>query len=103
MIAKLILSDLQAIDITTKSCLVEIVNSILYKLKTGVQWALLPIKSLFSKVVLNAKSVYAHYNKWSKQGIWQKCWSSILSKFGSSLDLSSVDLDGRHTPALCGG
>lgn len=29
--------------------LVEIVNAILYKLKTGVQWHQLPVKALFSK------------------------------------------------------
>ena len=29
----------------TKSCLVEIVNSILYKLKTGCQWHMLPTSS----------------------------------------------------------
>lgn len=35
----------------TKSELVEIVNAILYKLKTGVQWEYLPVGSLFSGVV----------------------------------------------------
>jgi len=34
----------------TKSCLVEIVNCILYKLKTGCQWEFLPVQSLFSAV-----------------------------------------------------
>ncbi len=38
---------------STKSQLEEIVNAILYKLKTGVQWAYLPVKSLFSDVVLS--------------------------------------------------
>jgi len=33
----------------TKSCLEEIVNAILYKLKTGCQWEFLPVKSLFSE------------------------------------------------------
>lgn len=31
----------------TKSCLIEIVNCILYKLKTGIQWEYLPVGSLF--------------------------------------------------------
>jgi hypothetical protein len=30
----------------------------LYKLKTGIQWAYLPVSSLFSGVVLNYKSVW---------------------------------------------
>jgi transposase len=38
----------------TKSCLEEIVNCILYKLKTGCQWHLLPVGSLFSEGVRKA-------------------------------------------------
>ena len=48
----------------TKSNLAEIVNSILYKLKTGIQWHLLPVKSLFSDRVLHYKTVFGHYRKW---------------------------------------
>ena len=36
-------------EFKTKSCLIEIVNCILYMLKTGIQWEYLPVKSLFSK------------------------------------------------------
>ncbi len=32
----------------TQSSLTEIVNGILYKLKTGCQWHMLPVKSLFT-------------------------------------------------------
>jgi transposase len=39
----------------TKSDIAEIVNCILYKLKTGCQWYMLPVDSLFSGVVLNLK------------------------------------------------
>ncbi len=49
----------------TQSCLVEVVNAILYKLKTGCQWALLPVKALFSGKVLTYGAVYHHDNKWS--------------------------------------
>ena len=31
----------------------EIVNAVLYKLKTGVQWHKLPVKPLFEEVVLS--------------------------------------------------
>jgi hypothetical protein len=41
----------------TASSLIEVVNSILYKLKTGCQWHMLPVRSLFSKVVLSYKTV----------------------------------------------
>ena len=88
---------------TTKSSLSEIVNAILYKLKSGVQWRLLPVSSLFSDVVLHYNSVFSHFRKWSKQGLWEDIWRKILSKYKEKLDLSSIDLDGSHTPALRGG
>ncbi|MFJ1382756.1 transposase [Capnocytophaga canimorsus] len=40
-----------------KSPISEIINCILYKLKTGVQWALLPMEQLFSEVVPSYKTV----------------------------------------------
>ncbi len=83
--------------------LCEIVNSILYKLKTGVQWHLLPVEGLFSDKVLSHKTVFGHYRKWCKQDIWKCCWINLLSKYKSHLDLSSGDLDGSHTTALRGG
>ena len=38
--------------------LTEIVNCIFYKLKTGVHWEHLPVKSLFSGKVLSYQSVF---------------------------------------------
>ena len=48
----------------TQSSLVEIVNCILYKLKTGIQWHMLPVESLFSEKVLHYKTVFGHYRRW---------------------------------------
>ena len=87
----------------TKSCLIEIVNCILYKLKTGIQWEYLPVKSLFSKVVLSYKTVFGHFRKWCKNGDWHESWVQVLSTHKSELDLSSADIDASHTPALKGG
>ena len=81
----------------------EIINCILYKLKTGMQWHLLPVESLFSKQVLSYKTVFGHYRNWCKQGAWKICWIELLKKHKTSVDLSSVDLDGSHTTALRGG
>lgn len=86
-----------------KAPLVEIVNCILYKLKTGVQWHLLPVESLFSGEVLHYKTVFGHYRKWCEQNVWKDCWVQLLSKYKFCLDLSSGDLDGSHTTALRGG
>ena len=88
---------------STKSNRVEIVNCVLYKLKTGCHWHMLPVKGLFSKVVLSYKTVFGHFRKWCKTGIWQQIWIRLLEKYKSFLDMSSVELDGSHTPALRGG
>lgn len=81
----------------------EIVNAILYKLKTGVQWNQLPVRALFSEVSLGWQSVYHHYRKWCLSGAWKDCWIKFLKKYRAHLDLSGVDLDGSHTPAIRGG
>ena len=46
-----------------KAPLCEIVNAILYKLKTGVQWELLPVGSLF-RVSFNSKTCETTSNIW---------------------------------------
>lgn len=83
--------------------LCEIVNAALYKMKTGVQWEYLPTGSLFSDKVLSWQSVYHHYRKWCLDGTFLDCWTAILERHREKLDLSSVDLDGSHTPAIRGG
>lgn len=83
--------------------LVEIVNAILYKLKTGVQWHQLPVQVFFEGRPLSWEAVYYHYRKWSVNGVWRSCWIGLLENHKSLLDLSSVDLDGSHTPAIRGG
>ncbi len=83
--------------------LAEIISCILYKLKTGIQWHLLPVNSLFSHIILSYKTVFGHYRNWCKQGSWKNCWIRLLKKYRSLLDLSSSDLDGSHTTALRGG
>lgn len=87
----------------SKVPLCEIINCILYKLKTGVQWHLLPINHLFSNFVLHYKTVFGYYRKWSKADIWKSCWTEILKKNKAAIDLSSGDIDGSHTTALRGG
>lgn len=86
---------------TVRLC--EIVNAILYKMKSGVQWELLPVTALFPKKVLSWQSVYHHYRKWCLEGTFLDCWTAILKRHRDRLDLSSVDLDGSHTPCKRGG
>ncbi|MFK8301529.1 IS5 family transposase [Capnocytophaga stomatis] len=86
-----------------KSPISEIINCILYKLKTGVQWALLPMEQLFSEVVPSYKTVFGHYRKWCEAGAWQTYWVEILKKNKSKIDCSSCDFDGSQTPAKKSG
>ena len=83
--------------------LYEIVNAILYKLKTGVQWEYLPVESLFGNEILHYKTIFGHYRKWCELDVWKSCWIELLKANKSKLDLSSGDLDGSHTTALRGG
>ena len=83
--------------------LVEIVNAILYKLKTGMQWNQLPVKALFEGESLTWNAVYYHYRKWCLNDLLKESWITFLKSHKKELDLSSVDLDGSHTPALRGG
>ena len=83
--------------------LCEILNAILYKMKSGVQWDLLPVSALFSDKVLSWQSVYHHYRKWCLDGTFMDCWVAVMKRYKGRLDLSSVDLDGSHTPAIRGG
>ena len=87
----------------TTAPLCEIVNSILYKLKTGMQWHLLPVAGLFSEKVLSYKTIFGHYRNWCRQDVWKSCWIQLLTKYKKYLDLSSSDLDGSHTKAVRGG
>ena len=80
----------------------EVINGIFYKLKTGVQWHQLPVKALFDGEVLTWQAVYYHYRKWCKTDVLKKIWISILEKYKSKFDLSSVDFDGSHTSAIRG-
>ena len=83
--------------------LAEIINAILYKLKTGVQWNQLPVKALFDGQHLTWNTVYYHYRKWCLSDVLKTSWIQFLKVHKQDLDLSSVDLDGSHTPAIRGG
>lgn len=81
----------------------EIVGLILYRLKTGCQWRLLPLKQFFTTKILTWQGVYYHFNQWVKDGSWTKVWLAILAAHKDKLDLSSMQLDGSHTICKQGG
>ncbi|MBD2767110.1 IS5 family transposase [Hymenobacter sp. BT664] len=82
---------------------VELVEVILYKLKSGCQWRYLPLKQFFTGASLTWQGVYARFNAWRKDGSWQAVWCHLLRHNQAHLDCSSVQLDGSHTPAKNGG
>lgn len=81
----------------------EVVQAILYKLKSGTQWHLLPINSLIVSDSYTWQAVYYHFRKWCKDGSWRKVWLALLKRYKALLDLSTSQLDGTHSPAKRGG
>lgn len=82
---------------------VELVEVILYKLKTGCQWRFVPVKQFFTGACLTWQGVYARFTSWRKDGSWQRMWLQLLRQNKQHLDCSSIQLDGSHTPAKNGG
>lgn len=80
----------------------EVIEAILYRLKTGCQWRQLPMKQFF-RPKYKWQSVYYHFQKWCKYGSWELVWKMVLEKHKNILDLSSIQLDGSHTPSKRGG
>lgn len=86
-----------------KGDLCEVIQCILYKLKTGCQWHMIPTMAIFTEVVLHYKTIFGKFRQWCKDGSWQKSWESLLGRNRDMIDLSSADLDGSHTVARRGG
>lgn len=86
----------------TKVRVEQVFEAILYRLKTGCQWRELPMRQFF-RVKYSWKSVFYHFQKWSKEGSFELIWEELLKENNMVLDLSSVQLDGTHTVAKRGG
>jgi len=57
----------------------------------------------FFRVNYHWQSVYHHFQKWCKDGSWERVWKYVLERHKALLDMSSVQLDGTHTPTKRGG
>lgn len=86
----------------TKVKCYQVVEAIIYRLKIGCQWRQLPMKQIF-RIKYNWPSVYHHFQKWSKDGSWENIWVKLLKEHKHLLDMSSIQLDGTHTPTKRGG
>lgn len=80
----------------------QVIKAILHKLKTGCQWRELPMKQFF-RSSYKYGAVYLHFQKWSKDGSCEAMWIELLKKHKALLDMSSVQLEGAHTPSKRGG
>lgn len=87
----------------TKVPLWRIVKAIIYRLKTGCQWRELPVSAFCSRISIRWNSIYYHFRKWTKDGSLKRMWTTLLALNKASLDMSSVQFDGSHTPAKRGG
>jgi len=82
----------------------RIVAAILYRLKSGCQWRMLPVEKFFTtQRRLSYNGVYYHFREWVKDGSFQTVWTELLRANHKVPDLSSIQLDGSHTPAKNGG
>jgi transposase len=77
----------------------EVVGAIFYRLKTGCQWRMLPVKEFFGKAGLTWSGVYYHHHRWVKDGSWRRVWVALLREHKKQLDLSSMQLDGSQSLA----
>ena len=77
----------------------DIIQAILYRLKTGCQWRMLPLKEFFSKGKISWSGVYYHHRRWVRGGSWRRVWVELLKAHKHHLNLSTMQLDGSHTLA----
>lgn len=49
----------------------QVIKAIVHRIKTGCQWRELPMKEFF-RIKYSWQSVYYHFQKWCKEGSWQK-------------------------------
>ncbi len=75
----------------------EIVNAIRYVVRTGCQWRYLPGE------FPPWKTVYWWWNKWSKEGVWQKAHEQLVGKMreqqGRSAEPTAAIIDSQSVKA----
>lgn len=79
--------------------LCAVIQAIFYRLKTGCQWRMLPVKAFIKNEPFTWSGVYYHHREWVKDGSWKAVWIALLKAHKSCLDLSSMQLDGSQTIA----
>lgn len=78
----------------------QVLNSLVYRLKTGVRYRDIPRTEDYA-----AKSTVYHWlSKWSEAGVLDYIWRQLLAELEAKgeIDLSSGSLDGSFVPAKRG-
>lgn len=87
----------------SRLCLIKVLQLIFKRLKTGCQWRELSVQEYFGSDKVSWPIIYYYFRKWSVDGSFQRVWIALLQANKHRLDLSSVQLDGSHTPCKRGG
>lgn len=79
----------------------QVVNAILYVLKTGCQWSMLPSE------YPNANSVYHHFRRWSREGVWEEINAtlreSVREAAGRKANPSAASVDSQSVKTTAVG
>jgi len=82
---------------------VMIVQCILHKLKTGVQWYCLFVDIEGFKPPFSWQLVYYYYRRWCGLGVFEQLFKTILEIQKDKLDTEVLNLDGTHSLAKKSG
>lgn len=78
-----------------------VVNAIVYVLKTGCQWAMLP------KEYPNHNSVYYHFRRWSLAGVWERINTALREQMrveaGRDAQPSAASIDSQSVKTTAVG
>jgi transposase len=77
--------------------LADIVQCILYKLKTGSQWSCLFIDIDGVNPSFSWQLVYYYYRKWCRCGVFKQMFEAYLELQSDQLDTENLNLDGTHS------
>ena len=77
--------------------LAEVVQCLLYKLKTGVQWSNLFVGIEGLHRPFSWQLVYYYYRKWSAAGVFKELFEAYLEVQKDALDTENLNLDGTHS------
>jgi transposase len=77
--------------------LADVIQCIIYKLKTGVQWEFLFVDIQRVKPQFSWQLVYYYYRKWCDCGVFYQMNKFYLEQKKGKFDLSKLNLDGTHS------